>query len=265
MTTALSVALLLLAAQQTLAAKDLGSLLHSQCPEWGQISAECYKNQLNDIIGGVAQGVPALGIPRLEPFVAGPLNVTVKVTDDQSFTMSLHRMTFTGLSNSKVSSLKIGKYDDERPDEFSPLELTLGLSKLRIKTPYSNEGRFILYRATGQGHLTFTFTDVLMKIRVKYGVIERDGERFAQVHSSRVQVGAGKSNINVDSLGNDNEVAKEMFNAILSASSDQIFQLIFAFLNQEFSKLFLDVAQQSTANLPLSKVFKPWQEPPSSN
>lgn len=31
-------------------------LLHGQCPEWGQISAECYKNQLNDIIAGVAQG-----------------------------------------------------------------------------------------------------------------------------------------------------------------------------------------------------------------
>ncbi|XP_065334144.1 uncharacterized protein LOC135935609 [Cloeon dipterum] len=250
---------------QVFAAKDLGALLqHGQCPEWGQISAECYKTQLNDLIAGIAQGVPSLGVPRLEPFVAGPLNVTVKISDDQSFAMSLNRMTFSGLSNSRVSSLKIGKYDDERPDEFSPIEVTVGLSKLRIKTPFTTEGKFVLYRTTGGGHLTFTFVDVAMRVRVKYNVVNRDGERFAEVHSANVQASAARTNINVDSLKNDNELARQMFNTILSASSDQIFELMFPFINDEFSKLFLSAARSTTANLPLSKVFKPWQEPPST-
>jgi len=55
-----------------------------------------------------------------------------------------------------------------------------------------------------------------------------------------------------------------MFNSILSASSDQIFDLLFPFINEQFSQLFLDVARRTSANLPLSKVFQPWQEPPST-
>jgi hypothetical protein len=58
-------------------------------------------------------------------------------------------------------------------------------------------------------------------------------------------------------------LVSEMFNSILSASSDQVFELLFPFINDQFSQLFLDVARRTTANLPLSKVFKPWQEPPA--
>lgn len=47
-----------------------------------------------------------------------------------------------------------------------------------------------------------------MRLRLKYGVVDRDGERYAQVHSTRVQVGAAKSNIQVDSLDRDNELAR---------------------------------------------------------
>jgi len=61
-----------------------------------------------------------------------------------------------------------------------------------------------------------------MRLRLKYGVTERDGKRYAQVHSARVQVGAAKSNIQVDSLDRDNEIARrELFNlfiTILTAS-----------------------------------------------
>jgi hypothetical protein len=47
-----------------------------------------------------------------------------------------------------------------------------------------------------------------MRLRLKYNVVDRDGERYAQVHSTRVQVGATKSNIQVDSLDTDNELAR---------------------------------------------------------
>jgi negative regulator of sigma E activity len=51
-----------------------------------------------------------------------------------------------------------------------------------------------------------------MRLRLKYNVVDRDGERYAQVHSTRVQVGATKSNIQVDSLDTENELARRESN-----------------------------------------------------
>ncbi|KAF4517876.1 hypothetical protein B566_EDAN001830 [Ephemera danica] len=52
MITAILIPLLLVSAQ----ASKLGSLVTEKCPEWGEISADCYAKQLDGIIAGISQG-----------------------------------------------------------------------------------------------------------------------------------------------------------------------------------------------------------------
>ncbi|KAF4517877.1 hypothetical protein B566_EDAN001831 [Ephemera danica] len=86
----------------------------------------------------------------------------------------------------------------------NPLRLRLHLPRLQMRSPFSNEGRLVLFRTQSGGSVVFNFT-----------------------------------------------------------SSDEIMRALLPTINDAFTQQFLTVARNTAANLPLSDVFKPWEEPPA--
>ncbi|KAF4519702.1 hypothetical protein B566_EDAN003952 [Ephemera danica] len=205
--------------------QDLSELVTRKCPEsGGQVAADCYGNVVFQVMKGIKGGNEAMDIPALEPLLPGTLNVSVSAGSDQ-----------TG----------------------NPLSLVLNAKKVIMKSPYVNSGRLILIQASGGGVMSNTFDDAKITIKMAYDQPEiKDGKRYGHVKDCKVTFTSGTTNMRVEKLNSGNEIARELYNVFLSASSTEIMNLMLPQLNSQLADLFCDVTNKVLKKLPLDAVFE---------
>ncbi|CAB3384518.1 Hypothetical predicted protein [Cloeon dipterum] len=224
------------------ATTDLSHLVKKKCPKGGQENAACYAALLTDVIQGVVRGVPELDFESMDPLKSDPLNLTVNAGSDQ-FKMNFLAPQFTGLTNARVSKLKVA----------NPLEMTLHIPEVMMTSNYVNSGKLIVIKASGGGSMTNTFDDVSLHMRIRYSMKDED---TVQIDNVEVNFAPKKSKMRVDRLNTGNVVARELYNIFLSASGSEILGLMSSQLNENFGGVMKRTAEFMAKNLAVSSALE---------
>ncbi|KAJ2943930.1 hypothetical protein O0L34_g8251 [Tuta absoluta] len=205
----------------------------------------CIKNSFNHLRPYLAQGLPDLGVPPVEPLLidrlvmendAGPVRVTAAFSN----------ITVIGPSNYTITKIR---------SDLRKLRIDMGLvlPRIEITGNYEVSGQVLLFPVRSRGNFWAAFTDVAAIAKIYGKEIEKEGVKYMAADRLVVDFKLRGARFKVRDTVNHGSVIGEAMNQFLNnnaaeiidemrpAASISIAKHFQSFLNAAFTKIPMDV------------------------
>lgn len=124
-----------------------------------------------EAIAGLLKGVPALGIPVLDPLKIEKIEQTSSGSRSVSLNFSLSDVEVIGLSKAELV-----KSEFDTANKI--IQFSIKIPQMVIASDYILNGKFLVVPVTGNGKLTLTIDELDFTYSMNYNIEEKDGVEY---------------------------------------------------------------------------------------
>ncbi|KAJ9577481.1 hypothetical protein L9F63_005982, partial [Diploptera punctata] len=158
----------------------------------------CIIGALHHLRPYLAQGIPEIEMPSVEPFRMDELSLSL-TTGPNGYKVTLRDLDIFGASNFSVKELKLSEGD-------KPFEAKIAIPELRINARYTSSGVLIILPASGQGNFHSTLSDILATVRGTISSQQRAGRDYLHVDTLTIDLTIKTVRMAVKKVFNNNRI-----------------------------------------------------------
>jgi hypothetical protein len=204
----------------------------------------CIKRGFTHLRSYIAEGIPELSVPPMEPLVIGRLamengNGAVRVR------AAFNNMTIRGGSNYTITWIKsdVPKYR---------IDMGLSLPRIEATGKYEVTGNVLLFPVRSKGEFWAAFYDVeaVTKI-VGKAITQEDGKQYMKTEKLLVDFSVGKSRFRIRDYLNDGNILGEAMNQFLNQNADEIIKEMKPAASQTIARYCRDFLNAAFLKIPI--------------
>lgn len=204
----------------------------------------CLKSALHHLKPYLAEGIPEIKMPSVEPFVMDSLSLQL-TGGPQGYRINLKNMQVYGASNFTVKALKLS-------EDNKPFEARLTIPKLLIHAKYTSSGVLIIIPASGSGDFDAVFEGVTADVRGRVSFSEKPSGTHMRVESLDLNLAIKKPRLSVSKIFNNNRILTEATNLFLKENGGEVLKALQPQLQKKLSAEFTGISNQLLDNVPLN-------------
>jgi len=208
---------------------------------------KCLQNAMQSGITALKDGLPELGIDKLDPMTvepmevprgSGPLMVDIKFYD------------------SELSGLTNGKVRDARMDwDKSTLFFNHEEDELISKSKYAVNGQILLLPIHGRGDVTMKYEKVVGSHEIKFKKYEKDGETYFKIANYKLVLNVQKMTFQFDNLFNGDKVLGNAMNGVINSNWEMFWQQMRSNVDEHYMKMYRKIANKVFSQIPVKEIF----------
>ncbi|XP_053972534.1 putative beta-carotene-binding protein [Hylaeus volcanicus] len=203
---------------------------------------ECIIKSVEALAPKLRNGIPEFDIPPTDPLIIG----TVKLTD-------IPNIQATG-SDVKLHGLDVYHIDFLHMDlEKQTLDVVLRYDKIQMDASYSVTAK-ILVPISGEGPINLSADNVLVKVHMKYSIIERNGKKYMYFSSMKTQLDVKDFTAKFEA-SNVDKTLQEAITQALGSSHQEILEATKPNLERFISQMCLDSANKICKHFTFDELF----------
>ncbi|KAK3913672.1 Protein takeout [Frankliniella fusca] len=210
---------------------------------------ECLRLAVQDALPKLRDGLPKLGLHRLDPLVIDELRIsqgTGPINMDLTFT----NMTTTKiLDDVKVSKVRFD-YDN------LVLEATTITPVVLAKSKYSVGGRVLLLPIRGSGDSVVNLFDVTTDLVIKgKRITKADGKDYLDIQSVIAKLTPKRMEMKMENLFNGDKQLGETMNRVMNDNWQQVYAEVGPSFAQAYQELFKRPARALFLHVPIDDIY----------
>ncbi|XP_044728085.1 uncharacterized protein LOC123291745, partial [Chrysoperla carnea] len=215
-----------------------------QCHEEDPKLIDCYIKALHHLKPYLANGIPEIELPSVEPFQMDELSLSL-TTGPNGYRVSLTEMDIYGASNFTVTKLKLS-------ENGKPFEAVIKIPYMKILAKYASTGVLIILPASGNGTFHGSFEDATAIVRGKVSnSLRDDGLNYLHVDTLNVDLNVRMAKMAVKKVFNNNRILIEATNLFLRENGNEVLKAMTPQLRKKLSVVFQNIANQLLTHVPV--------------
>ncbi|XP_045471911.1 uncharacterized protein LOC123678759 isoform X1 [Harmonia axyridis] len=220
-----------------------------QCYEGDLQLIKCFKDALHHLTPYLAEGIPEIELPSVEPFRMDELSLSL-TTGPNGYKVSLLDIDIFGASNFSVKKLRLSEKD-------RPFETRIHIPKLKINSRYKSSGVLIILPASGNGTLNGLFEDLTAIVRGTASISEKEGVKYLHIDTLNVDIEIKNVKMVVKDIYRNNSILTQAINLFLRDNGQEILRIMLPQLRMKLATLFMDISNKLLSHLPLDVFYVP--------
>ncbi|KDR14106.1 Protein takeout [Zootermopsis nevadensis] len=204
----------------------------------------CIKRGFTHLRPYIADGIPELSVPPMEPLVI-PLLMMENGNGAVRVRAAFNNMTIRGASNYSITWIKsdVSKYR---------IEMGLALPRIEATGRYEVTGNILLFPVRSKGEFRAVFYNIsaVSKILGKEVTME-DGKQYMRTDNLFVDFNLGKSRFRIKDYLNDGNILGEAMNQFLNQNADEIIKEMKPAASQTIARYFRDFLNAAFLKIPI--------------
>lgn len=192
---------------------------------------ECMKRSVESLRPYLAQGIPELDVPPIEPLNIGNLNVA----DQGGLKITANNVQAYGPSNFILKKMKVVQYG-------TAYQFQLEFPVLRVEGVYDIDGRIVLVPVKGNGPFRGEFNRCTADVRVIHQRTPSNGVEYNLVKKIDMKVKVGSGKIKLENLFGGDKVLGDVVNETINRNFDLFAAEIIPLIEKALSKYFKKVS-----------------------
>ncbi|GLG99483.1 Protein takeout [Gryllus bimaculatus] len=217
------------------------------CPQDDNLDA-CIKDAVSAAFPVVADGLPTLSIPPIDPLDiknlvigqgSGPVKINLEFYDCQllglkdAYMESIH----ADLENFKIT----GRVKFNGP--------------IRIRGPYKIQGSVLLLPINGDGQTNITLNNLIADIDIRGERITKNGLEYIKVDTFGLMLTVSHLQMHFTNLFNGDKALGDTMNNFLNENWSEIYRELNPAFEQTLGAIFLQITARFFQKVPFDKVF----------
>ncbi|XP_037036850.1 uncharacterized protein LOC119074672 [Bradysia coprophila] len=216
-----------------------------QCRQSDPRLIECLKNSLHHLKPYLAQGIPEIEMPSVEPFLMDSLSLQL-TGGPQGYRVTLKNMEIFGASNYTVNSVKLSR-------NGAPFEASITIPRLSIRAKYTSSGVLIIIPASGQGDFDATLDGVAVDLKGTVSNEIKSTGTYMHVESLVLNLNVKKVRMNIAKVFKNNRILTEATNLFLRENGLEVLKAMQPQLQKKLSAKFSGIANQLLLHVPVEQ------------
>lgn len=208
---------------------------------------KCIENTIEGLRRKLAEGIPELGAPPMEPLKLQQVRLLRGPTGAR-LDINLTDIEVRGPSTFKVRDLK------SNVDELTFI-FKVSFNKLSFRGKYSIDARLLLLRLAGSGDLTGDFTGYDSDVILRAHKVLKDDDEYLNFERMKLAIKIGNANMYLSNLFGGDPILGAASNQVLNANNAMFIEEVRPVLESSLADLFTDVANKITKSFTYSELF----------
>ncbi|KAF7386009.1 hypothetical protein HZH66_011851 [Vespula vulgaris] len=208
---------------------------------------ECIMNSIEELRGKLAEGIPELDAPAIEPLKLNQIRLLRGPTGAR-LDINLTDIEVNGPSTFKVRDLKANT-----DDVVFTFKVSFG--KLNFQGKYQIDARLLLLKLAGQGELVGNFTGYDSDVVLKAQKIYRDNNVYLHFERMKLNIRIGSANVYLSNLFGGDPVLGPASNEIINANSALLLEEIRPVMESSLADLFTNVSNKIVKSFTYDELF----------
>ncbi|XP_067014527.1 protein takeout [Anabrus simplex] len=208
--------------------------------------AQCIMNTVEEIRPRLADGIPDLNVPSIEPLLIK--EIIVAGATNSLFKVSATNVNAYGCSNFKITGMQA----DMEKYIFS---FQLDLPLLNIDARYDVDGRILLIPIKGNGPMKLNITNTKADVLLNGEVYQKDGDDYIRFPDMNIKFDIGKGSVKLENLFGGEKTLGEAINAAINANFGGFLTELKPSIERELSSTMLEVANNVVKDFTLNQLF----------
>ncbi|CAH1963277.1 unnamed protein product [Acanthoscelides obtectus] len=207
---------------------------------------DCVLKNLEVIRPKLAQGIPEMSIPSLNP-----LEIPAATLDSGgSFKADFKNIRVYG-----GDKFVVKKFDLTVKDKFH-FDLDLYLNDLRIICDYKIDGNILVLRLNGHGLMTANMTDIVVHVSTDGKMYDKNGKQHVSFTNSQVDnLVIKKARFQLDNIFGDNEQLNVQTNQVLNDSSEELIKELTPVITSVTRDIVFGIAEKTLQRYTFDELF----------
>ncbi|KAK3926830.1 Protein takeout [Frankliniella fusca] len=229
------------------AAENLPPYIH-QCRWSDPKVTECFIHAMMHIRPWLAQGIPEIALPAVEPFRLNELSLSL-TTGPNGYRVNLRDIDLYGASNFSVTHFRLS-------EKGAPFELQIRIPQLRINADYTSSGVLIIIPASGKGSFHAALAGVTAVLRGATSSAPRAGRDYLRVDKLNVDLKIRDVNMGIRRAFNNNAILTEATNLFLRSNGHEVLEAMMPQLRLKIAEVFMGIANKLLAKVPVQYLVR---------
>ncbi|VVC42951.1 Haemolymph juvenile hormone binding [Cinara cedri] len=222
-----------------------------QCKKSDPKFNECLKDGLQSAIPHLAEGVPSLGLIKVDPLRI----IELKINQESGHPVNLDlKFNDVDLINLKHSQIKSVYYDSVNYN--AKIEVLLPESLL-LEGNYEVNGNVLVVPIKGKGKCKLVTDISNAVINVQFKPVVKNGNTFLDINNFTFEFTATKLHLKFDNLFNGDKALGDNMNVFLNENWRDILKELQPSVEQVLSMAFKEISQHFFNSIPENEIFLP--------
>ncbi|XP_047363512.1 putative beta-carotene-binding protein [Vespa velutina] len=208
---------------------------------------ECVMNSIENLREKLAEGIPELDTPAIEPLKLSQIRLLRGPTGAR-LDINLTDIQVNGPSTFKIRDLKVNTDD-------VIFTFKVSFEKLNFQGKYQIDATLLLLKLTGEGELVGNFTGYDSDIVLKAQKIYRDNKVYLHFEKMKLNIQIGGANLYLNNLFAGDPVLGPASNKIINANSALLIEEIKPVMESSLADLFTNVSNKIVKTFTYDELF----------
>ncbi|XP_055694818.1 uncharacterized protein LOC129796516 [Lutzomyia longipalpis] len=209
---------------------------------------QCMIRSIEQLRPKLAEGIPELDIPRLEPIDLGDLLVAGSNTQN-GLTITAKDIQSYGASNFHIKQIEVIEYGQH-------YKLQLVLPHLYTKGRYSIDGRVLLLPIKGAGKFTGNFTRSTADVTMILEPREISGNDHIILKKLQIKIKVGKGSMYLENLFGGDKTLGDIINDTINQNFEVVSRDIIPLIEKALEKHFKRTSNKILSRYTRSQLFE---------
>ncbi|XP_028037651.1 protein takeout-like [Bombyx mandarina] len=207
---------------------------------------ECVQKSIEALKPKLAEGIPELDVPPLEPFIIPEVVASSK--DRVPLQATGKNIKITGAGDFHINKLNVDL-------DSLILKAKVNFPKLHFDGLYKLDTQILVVPIKGEGNLLADVVNCDAELVFKGGKYQKDGLEFIKFNSLDTKIGIKDYNVKFDGLFNNDKVLGDAANDAINQNKAEFFNTFKPFLEAAVSKLLLNISNKVVDDLPFNELL----------
>ncbi|XP_049773902.1 protein takeout-like [Schistocerca nitens] len=206
----------------------------------------CIKNAVEKLKPKLAEGIPELDVPKLEPLYIPQL--TISPNQGQNIRAVGTNVRIHGASHFTITSITA----DIPKHEFSA---AIKIPSLYFEADYDVDAKLLSITLKGRGPLTANATECSGDVVLKGQLVKKNGSPYLYFYNTEVSIDVKHVQVHLEGLFNGDKVLGEATNQALNENSGEFWPTIKPIAEQTIAEVLLGIANNITSHFTYDDLF----------
>uniref|UniRef100_A0A336M7R2 CSON013083 protein n=1 Tax=Culicoides sonorensis TaxID=179676 RepID=A0A336M7R2_CULSO len=224
----------------------------SDLPRCKAGDTECLPKVITQVIRTVKNGRPDMNLGSIEPLHIDKVDISQGGNSPIQITLNFRDQDLYGISSAEVTKV-VGFEKDPRTSKF---EIEAKVPKLSLSGKYKVNGQVLVLPIQGRGRSNLTIENVVLRIKFKPKVIEKNGKNYIQTDKFKLTFDTTRLYLNLDNLFNGDKALGDNMNAFLNENWKVVLDELKPACIEAFAQIFASIINSIFSKLSYDDVFE---------
>ncbi|XKL66947.1 hypothetical protein PGB90_010367 [Kerria lacca] len=218
-----------------------------QCKEDDPNLAECIIQAIDHLRPYLRNGIPEIGLPKIEPFKIDFLSLAL-TNGPNGYKITLRDIDAFGASNFSINKIKLKNGN-------TPFEVRIKIPSLTLQAKYTSTGVLIVIPANGNGTFYADMGDVNVVAKGMMSNFFKNDEEYLRLDKLDIDLNIKDVKMQVRKIFNNNRILIEATNLFLRTNGHEVLEVMMPQLRIKLVAIFTGIINRLLSNVPSRQFY----------